>query len=61
MNALPRLETRHWWGLGLTLLFAFTILGFVGREVYRHGWSCEGLAGRESVTSDVAPAFEPVE
>ncbi|MCC6553726.1 MAG: nitric-oxide reductase large subunit [Polyangiaceae bacterium] len=34
MNAIPR-TNRYWWGLGLTLLFAFTVLGFFGREVYR--------------------------
>src|SRR5512144_595256 len=33
-NATPR-SNRAWWALGLTLLFAFTVLGFYGREVYR--------------------------
>ncbi|MFN8094426.1 MAG: nitric-oxide reductase large subunit [Vicinamibacteria bacterium] len=28
-------SNRAWWALGLTLLFAFTVLGFFGREVYR--------------------------
>ncbi len=26
---------KYWWGLGATLVVAFTILGFFGREVYR--------------------------
>jgi nitric oxide reductase subunit B len=31
----PRIETRYWLGLWATLLVAFVILGFYGREVYR--------------------------
>src|SRR5512141_1087832 len=33
-NATPR-SNRAWWALWLTLLFAFTVLGFYGREIYR--------------------------
>lgn len=35
MHTLDRLERRHWIFLGATLLIAFTLLGFFGREVYR--------------------------
>src|SRR5262245_20203532 len=31
----PRTETRYWLGLGASLLVAFLVLGFFGREVYR--------------------------
>ncbi len=31
---MPR-TTKHWWVFGSTLLVAFLILGFFGREVYR--------------------------
>jgi nitric oxide reductase subunit B len=31
----PRIETRYWLGLWATLVVAFVILGFYGREVYR--------------------------
>jgi nitric oxide reductase subunit B len=31
----PRTETRYWVGLWASLLVAFLVLGFFGREVYR--------------------------